>query len=52
VCLRALEAASCGTFATYVDDLAPAVPSECDFCRVAPPAPPATAPSFGEGGAP
>ncbi len=34
VCLRAIEAASCATFATYVDDVAPAVPSECDFCQV------------------
>jgi hypothetical protein len=49
VCLRALEAASCSSYATYVDDFAPAIPSECDFCRVAPT--PATAPStFGEGG--
>ena len=39
-CLRALLAASCSDYATYVDDLAPAVPSECDFCQVAPaPAP-------------
>lgn len=43
VCLRALHAASCETFATYVDDVAPATPSECEFCRVAPEAPP---PSF------
>ena len=35
VCVRALQAASCGDYATYVDDLAPAVPSECDFCREA-----------------
>jgi hypothetical protein len=47
VCLRALAAASCATFASYVDDVAPAIPSECDFCRVAPPGPP---PSFGDGG--
>lgn len=40
VCLRALHAASCETFATYVDDLAPKTPSECDFCRVSAPAPP------------
>jgi hypothetical protein len=47
VCLHALEAASCETFATYVEDLAPATPSECDFCRV----PPVTAePSLGDGG--
>jgi len=36
VCVRALAAASCTSFATYVDDFAPAVPSECDFCKVAP----------------
>ena len=47
VCLRALGAASCGTFATYVDDDAPSTPSECEFCRVAP-AP--STPSFGDGG--
>ena len=39
-CLRALGAASCSTYATYVDDEAAATPSECDFCLVAPPAPP------------
>jgi hypothetical protein len=47
VCLRALAAASCETFATYVDDEAPASPSECNFCRVAPPAPPS---GFADGG--
>ncbi|MBX3227212.1 MAG: hypothetical protein KIT84_35250 [Labilithrix sp.] len=36
VCLRALEAASCGTFATYVADEAPALPSECEFCKHVP----------------
>jgi hypothetical protein len=41
VCIRALEAASCSDYATYVDDVAPAIPSECDFCRIPP-----------EGGAP
>jgi hypothetical protein len=39
VCLRALAAASCDTYATYVDDDAPATPTECDFCQVAPAAP-------------
>ena len=34
VCLDALLAASCSDYATYVDDAAPAIPSECDFCRV------------------
>ncbi len=33
VCLRALAAASCDTFASYVDDVAPRSPSECQFCR-------------------
>lgn len=46
VCLRALAAASCEKFATYVED-APANPTECDFCQVAPRAP---APAFGDGG--
>ena len=32
VCLNALRAASCDDYATYVDDLAPAVPTECNFC--------------------
>lgn len=50
VCVRALRAASCDAYATYMDDLAPAVPSECDFCRV-PPAPP-PGPTFADGGAP
>lgn len=40
VCLRAIHAASCETFATYVDDVAPAAPSECQFCRIAPEPPP------------
>jgi len=48
VCLRALDAASCEKFATYVDDLAPVVPSECDFCRV----PPSMGPGLGDGGSP
>jgi hypothetical protein len=43
VCVRALEAASCGDYATFVDDTAPSVPRECDFCHVPPAAPlPAT----------
>jgi hypothetical protein len=36
VCLRALLAASCGDYAAFVNDVAPTVPSECDFCRVVP----------------
>lgn len=47
VCLRALAAASCDTFATYVDDSAPANPSECNFCLVPLPQAP---PGFGDGG--
>src|SRR6202012_2687101 len=34
VCLRALHAASCSTYATYVSDTSPSTPSECDFCKV------------------
>lgn len=33
VCIRALGAASCEDFATYVADEAPRSPSECQFCR-------------------
>ncbi len=32
VCLRALEAASCRVFRDTVDERAPRIPSECDFC--------------------
>ena len=32
VCIRALRAAGCSDYATFVDDVAPAVPTECDFC--------------------
>ncbi|HZO14210.1 MAG TPA: hypothetical protein VFB62_13155 [Polyangiaceae bacterium] len=32
VCLNALRAASCSEYATYVDDAAPTVPTECNFC--------------------
>lgn len=38
VCLRALDAASCGEYARFVDPVSPSVPSECDFCRVGFPA--------------
>jgi hypothetical protein len=48
VCLRAIDAASCDKVRTYVDDDAPASPSECNFCLVAPPAPPGQ--GFVEGG--
>jgi hypothetical protein len=36
VCLRALEAASCQDYGAFVSDVAPTVPSECDFCHVIP----------------
>jgi hypothetical protein len=39
VCLRALSAASCDKYETYVADDGTATPSECDFCRVAPEVP-------------
>lgn len=39
VCLRALHAASCSAYETYVDDARPATPSECEFCKVAPEGP-------------
>lgn len=32
VCLNALNAASCDEYAAYMSDLAPTVPTECDFC--------------------
>lgn len=32
VCLRRLLDVGCDTFADYVDDREPAVPSECNFC--------------------
>ena len=47
VCLRALDTVSCEKYATYVDDNAPATPSECDFCRIKPEPPP---PAFVDGG--
>lgn len=36
VCLDALQSASCSSYASFVDDVAPTVPSECDFCHVLP----------------
>ncbi len=32
VCLRALEAASCSDYESYVSDEGSTVPTECDFC--------------------
>jgi hypothetical protein len=40
VCLRALRAASCGDYASFVDDTSPTVPTECDFCHLIPEAGP------------
>jgi hypothetical protein len=34
VCLNALRSASCSAYASYVDDVAPTVPTECNFCPV------------------
>jgi hypothetical protein len=36
VCIRALAAASCESYSTYVDDVSPSTPSECEFCKIAP----------------
>jgi hypothetical protein len=36
VCLRALMAAGCRAYAGYVDDVAPTLPNECDFCHLIP----------------
>lgn len=32
VCIDALEAASCKAYASFVSDVAPTVPTECQFC--------------------
>ena len=50
VCIRALAASSCDDYARYMDDTAPEVPTECEFCRVTPP--PADTVLIGDGGAP
>jgi hypothetical protein len=39
VCLRALEVATCDAYSAYIDDRAPATPSECEFCQYVPPGP-------------
>jgi hypothetical protein len=36
VCVRALQASTCQDYASFVSDVAPTVPSECDFCHVVP----------------
>jgi hypothetical protein len=41
VCLNALRAAGCGEYGAYVDDLAPTVPTECNFCPLGGPPEPA-----------
>jgi hypothetical protein len=33
VCIHALEASSCSDYAGYMSDVAPEVPTECEFCR-------------------
>ena len=47
VCLRAIDAVDCDRFATYVDDVAPSSPSECEFCKVGPEL---EGPGLGDGG--
>jgi hypothetical protein len=32
VCLRALEVAACDDYALFMDDVAPSLPTECNFC--------------------
>jgi hypothetical protein len=52
VCIRALHAASCSAYATYVDDNAPDTPPECEFCKFAePPSPPPAATAFADASA-
>jgi hypothetical protein len=36
VCLRALHFTPCDDYRAYVDDAAPSVPTECDFCPAGP----------------
>ena len=36
VCIDALQAAGCSTYAAYVSDVDPTVPTECDFCHDVP----------------
>jgi hypothetical protein len=36
VCLRALQAATCSDYASFVDDLTRTAPTECDFCHLVP----------------
>jgi hypothetical protein len=39
VCLDKLESASCSAYTDYVADVAPATPTECQFCQYVPPGP-------------
>jgi hypothetical protein len=51
VCLNALRAASCDDYAAFIDDVAPTVPGECNFCPPGQqPAPPTTGAGGGGGG--
>ena len=36
VCILALEAASCADYASFVSDVDPTVPTECEFCLLVP----------------
>jgi hypothetical protein len=36
VCLRALQVASCDDYTSFMSDVSPTVPSECDFCHLVP----------------
>jgi hypothetical protein len=40
VCIDALEAAGCSTYASFVSDVDPTIPTECDFCLIGPEAGP------------
>ncbi len=39
VCVRALKAASCESYASYLSDESPQIPTECQFCRPRAPVP-------------
>ena len=34
VCLNALRATSCSDYASYIDDVAPTIATECNFCPI------------------
>lgn len=50
VCLNRLRAASCGEYASYINDGAPTTPTECNFCPLSE-RPPSSGEPSGEGGA-